>query len=86
MTKKENKAERGENGTAMHQDHTEVKVMLTPLLPLVEIRPGYYGNLDVKLLDVLVTLSVYGIFTVLYVFILYNEKIFAEFVKHTWRN
>lgn len=50
----------------MHQDHTEVKVMLALVLPLVEIRPGYYGNLVVKLLDMLNTLSVYSIFTLLY--------------------
>lgn len=68
MTKKENKGERRENAALKHQDHTEVKVMLALVLPLVEIRPGYYGNLVVKLLDMLITLSVYSIFTVLYVF------------------
>lgn len=52
----------------MHQDHTEVKVMLALVLPLVEIRPGYYGNLVVKLLDMLTTLLVYSIFAVLYEF------------------
>lgn len=52
----------------MHQDHTEVKVMLALDLPLVEIRPRYYGNLVVKLLDMLITLSVYSIFTVRYGF------------------
>lgn len=54
----------------MHQDHTEVKVMLALVLPLVEIRPGYYGNLVVKLLDMLITLSVYSIFIALYGFFL----------------
>lgn len=57
----------------MHQDHTEVKVMLALVLPLVEIRPGYYGNLVVKLLDMLTTLLVYSIFTVLYGVFFYND-------------
>lgn len=42
----------------MHQDHTEVKVMLALSLPVVEKRGGYYGNLVVKLLNMLITLSV----------------------------
>lgn len=43
----------------MYQDHAEVKVMLALYLPVVEIRRGYYGNLVVRLLDMLITLSVY---------------------------
>lgn len=43
----------------MYQDHTEVKVMLALYLPVVEIGPGYYGNLVVKLLDMPITLSVH---------------------------
>lgn len=43
----------------MYQDHTEVKVMLPLYLPLVEIRRGFYGNLVVKLFDMLIALSVY---------------------------
>lgn len=53
----------------MHQDHTEVKVMRVLYLPVVEIRRGYYGNLGVKLLDMLITLSVY-----VYVFIFFTIK------------
>lgn len=58
----------------MHQDHTEVNVMLALYLPVVEIRRGYYGNLVVKLLDMLITLSIY-----VYVFFFwYNQKMFLN--------
>lgn len=54
-----------------YQDHTEVKVMLALYLPVLEIRRGYYGNLVVKLLDMLITIGIC-------VCIFYNQKRFRD--------